>query len=36
VLRILDEGAGKARAIAHDTMSEVREKMGLKWRSAID
>ena len=36
VRRILDEGADRARAIARATMKEVRERMGLDWRSAID
>jgi tryptophanyl-tRNA synthetase len=36
VRRVLDEGAERARAIARETMAEVREKMGLDWRSAID
>ncbi len=35
VRRTLQEGAERARAIARETMSEVREKMGLDWRSAI-
>jgi tryptophanyl-tRNA synthetase len=35
VRRILQEGAGRARAIARETMSEVRERMGLDWRTAI-
>ena len=35
VRRILDDGAERARSIARGTMSEVREKMGLDWRSAI-
>ena len=35
VRRILDDGAERARAIAEGTMAEVREKMGLDWRSAI-
>ena len=34
--RILAEGAERARAIARVTMAEVRSKMGLDWRSAID
>jgi len=33
--RILESGAERARAIARETMAEVREKMGLDWRSAI-
>ncbi len=35
VRQILDEGAQKARRIAKATMGEVRERMGLDWRSAI-
>jgi tryptophanyl-tRNA synthetase len=35
VIRILDEGAEKARAIASRTMTEVRGKMGLRWRDAL-
>jgi tryptophanyl-tRNA synthetase len=35
VLRILDEGAEKARAIAAETMRDVRGKMGLHWRDAL-
>jgi len=35
VARVLDEGAEKARAIARDTLSEVRSRMGLRWREAI-
>jgi tryptophanyl-tRNA synthetase len=35
VRRILDEGAEKARAIASDTMAEVRRCMGLEWREAL-
>ena len=34
VRRVLDEGADKARAIARATMAEVRERMGLDWRTA--
>ena len=34
--RILAEGAERARGIARATMAEVRQKMGLDWRSAID
>ena len=34
--RILAEGAERARGIARATMAEVRRKMGLDWRSAID
>ncbi len=36
VERVLAEGAEKARAIARETMTEVRGKMGLDWRKAID
>lgn len=32
---ILDQGAEKARAIASETLAEVREKMGLDWREAL-
>lgn len=32
---ILDDGAARARSIARETMSEVRDRMGLDWRSAI-
>jgi tryptophanyl-tRNA synthetase len=35
VRRVLSEGAERARAIARETMSEVRERMGLDWRTAI-
>ena len=35
VRRILDEGAEKARAIAANTMAEVRQRMGLEWREAL-
>jgi tryptophanyl-tRNA synthetase len=35
VRRILDEGADKARAIASDTLNEVRGRMGLRWRDAL-
>jgi tryptophanyl-tRNA synthetase len=34
--RILVEGSKRARAIAQETMAEVRRKMGLDWRAAID
>jgi tryptophanyl-tRNA synthetase len=33
--RILDEGAEKARAIAQETLAEVRQRMGLRWRDAL-
>jgi tryptophanyl-tRNA synthetase len=33
---ILDSGAARARAIAQETMVEVRQKMGLDWRGRID
>ena len=36
VRRVLDEGAEKARAIAAATMAEVRQRMGLRWRDALD
>jgi len=36
VERILEQGAEQARGIARETMAEVREKMGLDWRSAIN
>lgn len=35
VRRILDEGAEKARTIASATMAEVRQRMGLRWRDAL-
>ena len=35
VREILDDGARRARAIAEQTIAEVRERMGLDWRSAI-
>jgi tryptophanyl-tRNA synthetase len=35
VRQILDDGAKRARAIAQETMSEVRERMGLDWRSSV-
>jgi len=35
VRRVLDDGAQRARAIARETMAEVRTKMGLDWRAAI-
>jgi tryptophanyl-tRNA synthetase len=35
VRRILDAGAEKARAIAAETMAEVRRKMGLRWRDGL-
>ncbi len=35
VRRVLDEGAEKARAIASDTLDEVRGRMGLRWRDAL-
>jgi tryptophanyl-tRNA synthetase len=34
--RVLTEGADRARAIARETMTEVREKMGLNWRTGLD
>ena len=36
VQQILEAGAERARAIASETIAEVREKMGLDWRSAIN
>ncbi|MGB1657187.1 MAG: tryptophan--tRNA ligase [Longimicrobiales bacterium] len=36
VREILDDGAARASRIARETMAEVRERMGLDWRSAID
>ena len=35
VREILDQGAIRAREMAEKTMSEVRERMGLDWRSAV-
>jgi tryptophanyl-tRNA synthetase len=35
VRQVLEDGAEKARAIASETMTEVRERMGLDWRSAL-
>lgn len=35
VKEILDDGAERARVIAQATMEEVRERMGLDWRSAV-
>ena len=35
VRQILDDGAKRARAIAQETMAEVRERMGLDWRSSV-
>jgi tryptophanyl-tRNA synthetase len=32
---VLEEGAGRARAIARETMAVVRERMGLDWRSSV-
>jgi tryptophanyl-tRNA synthetase len=34
IREILDHGAERARVIARETMGEVRERMGLDWRSA--
>lgn len=34
IREILEDGAGKARAIARETMTTVRERMGLDWRRA--
>jgi tryptophanyl-tRNA synthetase len=36
VARVLAAGAERARGIAQKTLGEVRRKMGLDWRSAID
>ena len=36
VRQILDDGAEKARVIAEATIAEVRGKMGMHWRDAID
>lgn len=36
VREILDTGAERARTIAKATMAEVRERMGMDWRGAID
>jgi len=36
VRQILDDGARRAREIARDTIAEVRERMGIGWRSASD
>jgi tryptophanyl-tRNA synthetase len=36
VRHVLVEGAERARLIAQETMAEVRQKMGLDWRTAID
>lgn len=35
VREILDDGARRASEIARETMAEVRDRMGLNWRSAI-
>ncbi len=35
VREILDDGAARARVIARQTIGEVRDRMGLDWRSAI-
>jgi tryptophanyl-tRNA synthetase len=36
VRAILDDGAARARAMASETMREVRTRMGLEWRVALD
>ena len=36
VRRVLSEGAERARGIARETMTEVRSRMGLDWRVALD
>jgi tryptophanyl-tRNA synthetase len=33
--RVLEEGAERARALARETMAEVRQRMGLRWRDAL-
>ena len=35
IRRVLDDGAERAREIARVTMAEVRQRMGLGWRSAL-
>lgn len=35
IREILDDGARKARTIARSTIGEVREKMGIDWRTAV-
>ncbi len=35
VREILDDGANRARAIAEETLREVRERMGLDWRRGV-
>jgi tryptophanyl-tRNA synthetase len=35
VRAVLEDGAARARAIARETMAEVRRRMGLDWRSAL-
>jgi tryptophanyl-tRNA synthetase len=35
VRQVLEEGAGKARVIAAETLAEVRDRMGLNWRAAL-
>lgn len=36
VREILDDGARRASEIARETIGEVREKMGMNWRSAVE
>ncbi len=36
VRRVLTDGGDRARAIAQETMKEVRSRMGLDWRTAIE
>ncbi len=36
VREVLEDGAERARAIAKETMLEVRDRMGLEWRTAIE
>jgi tryptophanyl-tRNA synthetase len=35
VRRVLEDGASKARAIARETIGEVKRRMGLTWRDAL-
>ena len=35
VRQVLEDGAAKARAIAAETLAEVRDRMGLNWRAAL-
>ncbi len=36
VREVLDDGARRAREIARETIAEVRDRMGLNWRAALD